>query len=146
MPSPTNLRRYPCKASCRSMSLGQVRRRTTQIAGRLLLLAVRTAAQNYRVVTHGCCSFIITRGCDEHETTGTAAVAHAGFHLRSRATATAKEMRVSMRPAGGSVRRWVYKLQSCHGEKSPTATKERACTHIICSISRRRHTSCLSHQ
>jgi len=45
---------------------------------------------NYRVVTYGFCS-LITRGCDEHETTGTAAaVARAGFHLRSHAAATAK--------------------------------------------------------
>ena len=49
-----------------------------------------------------------------------------------------------MRPVGGSVCRWVYKLQSCQGEKSPTATKETACTHIICSSSRRGDTRVVS--
>ena len=93
---------------------------------------------------------LITRGCDEYETKRLQlAVAQAGFHFGSRAAATAKERRVSLRPSGGSVCRWVFKLQSCLlGENDPTATKERACTHTICSSSsrRRRHTSCLSHQ
>ena len=76
-----------------------------RIPGRLLLFAVRTTALKQSRDTW-LLLYFNTRGFDEYEITGTAAVAHAGFFLRSRAAATAKERRVSLRPAGGSFCRW----------------------------------------